>query len=221
MIRCSYCASNMYIGPSRGNTRTLLYARCDNPNCTRRKKSIRVKVIFDYIYHLLEKGLNFTEEDYKQYYGDLTKTAERKRQKTTIEIHSKQAILKGVDRELRERSLGITKLEKDSIAWKITEDKIGELSNQKVEIEGKVTDLQKTLRPEETERLSIEEFLNLSKNAARIVQAADAVVKDAICRQIFLNFSVDEEKVLSYQAKEPFATLLKQRELLSSADDRT
>ena len=64
----------------------------------------------------------------------------------------------------------------------------------------------------EEDVLTIEEFLNLSKNAARVVKAADAVVKDTICRIIFLNFNVDEEKVVSYQLKEPFATLLKTRE---------
>ena len=37
--------------------------------------------------------------------------------------------------------------------------------------------------------------------------------KDMICRQIFANWVVDEEKVASYQLKEPFTTLLKQRSL--------
>jgi hypothetical protein len=71
------------------------------------------------------------------------------------------------------------------------------------------------------DKLTIEQFLNLSKNAAMIVKSADAIVKDKICRYIFLNFTVDEEKVLSYQAKEPFLTLLEQREVLSSRGERT
>lgn len=66
------------------------------------------------------------------------------------------------------------------------------------------------------ETLSLEQFLNLSKNAAAIIKAANVVGKDAICRIIFLNLTVDDKKVLSYQLKEPFATLLKTRHQLPS-----
>lgn len=72
------------------------------------------------------------------------------------------------------------------------------------------------LEDPERNKLSLEQFLNLSKNAAGIVHSADAVIKDQICRFIFLNFSVDEEKVLFYQLKEPFATLLEQRKIRTS-----
>jgi len=59
--------------------------------------------------------------------------------------------------------------------------------------------------------MSLEQFANLSKNAVTTIQSADAVGKDMICRQIFENWIVDEENVASYQLKEPFTTLLKQR----------
>ena len=49
-----------------------------------------------------------------------------------------------------------------------------------------------------------------------IVQSAYERIKDIICCQIFLNFIVDEQKALSYQAKEPFATLIKQRQQRTS-----
>lgn len=71
-----------------------------------------------------------------------------------------------------------------------------------------LTDLEKN-------RLTLQNFLNLSKNAVNIVQSADAVGKDIICRQIFANFVVDVEKVASYRLKEPFDTLMKQRKFLS------
>ena len=37
------------------------------------------------------------------------------------------------------------------------------------------------------------------------------VIKDAICRLIFLNLVLDEEKILSYKLKLPFDELLKTR----------
>ena len=99
--------------------------------------------------------------------------------------------------------------------------RINELSKQKIKLQNQIDKLkEKFIHPKE-EQLNLEDFLNLSKNTAVIVQSANAVGKDQICRKIFLNLIVDNEKVLTYQAKEPFATLLKQRELLTSADERS
>ncbi len=71
------------------------------------------------------------------------------------------------------------------------------------------------LRDPEKDALTLEQFLNLSKNASAIVKAGNAVVKDTIVRYIFLNISAGVDEILSYQLKEPFDTLLKQRENLS------
>lgn len=77
-------------------------------------------------------------------------------------------------------------------------------------------ELKDQLTDPEEDRLSIEQFLNLSKNAGVIIQSADAIIKDKICREIFLNFTVDEEKVLSYQLKLHFAEMIKHHQSTSS-----
>lgn len=217
MIICSFCGSNMYIAPSTSHDKNKRYlnARCGNKLCSRPKKSIRMIKVFESIYKFFANEFKFTEDDYNKYYDNILKTSGQKRQKLKIEIHSRQGILKRVQAELNERSLGIIKLTKDSEAWKINENKINELSGQKQEHEGKIKKLEEKVTKPEEDRLSLEDFLNLSRNAGKIIQSANAIVKDQICRLVFTNLTVDEEKVLSYQAKEPFATLLKQRELLS------
>src|SRR3990167_8819209 len=68
LLRCSFCGGNMYVAPSTGGFKPYLYARCDNKPCDRKKKSIRMKIIFGFIYDFLESGLNFTKTDYDNYY---------------------------------------------------------------------------------------------------------------------------------------------------------
>lgn len=217
MIRCYFCSSNMYVGPSTGNNKIrYLSARCDNKLCQRKKKSIRMINIFNFIYNFLEKGLNFTEKEYNDYYKNIIEITDNRREKLNIEIHSKQGILKQIEREIRERSLGIIKVKEGSEIWKANEKQINDLTEQRLGLENEIEKLKAKVTNPEEDRLSVEQFLNLSKNAGLIVKSANVVVKDQICRLIFLNFIVDEEKVLSYQAKEPFATLLKQRGVLSS-----
>lgn len=216
MVYCSYCNKSMVVAPSKsGSGKRYLYYRCDNKDCIRKPKSIRAKVIFNFIYDLLKDGLNFTEEEYNQYYDNLISITDEEQQITRAQVHNKQGLLKHTKREITELSISLTHLP-DGRAKEEILNKISNLEDQEKELEGEISDLEKLIRDPQADQLSIEQFLNLSKNASLIVQSADERIKDIICRQIFLNFTVNEQKVLSYQAKEPFATLLKQRQQRTS-----
>jgi len=62
-------------------------------------------------------------------------------------------------------------------------------------------------------RLTKDKFLNLIKTAPDKMRAGSAVEKDALCRILFLTLHVDNEKVVSYLWREPFATMVKMGEL--------
>lgn len=212
MVRCSFCGHNMVVGASTSSSGgKKLYYRCDNKLCSRQKKSIRAKIIFDWIYDFLKDGLGLTEKDYNRYYNNLTKITDNTRQKIGIEIHSLQGRLKVINQEIKERSLELGKQSMIPTVKATNENRVIELDGEKVNVEAKIAKLQAKLTNPEDDRLSIEQFLNLSKNAGVIVQSANAVIKDTICREIFLNFSVDEQKVASYQLKPHFAEMLKTR----------
>lgn len=209
MIKCSLCGHNMYVGPSTGGSgKKYLNYRCDNSNCTRKKKSIRAKVILDFIYKFLETKFKLTEADYKKYYDTFTQMADEKRENLQIEIHSREGSLKSMDKEIKERSLKVVDFDKSSPVRQHNEARITELTVQRDGLEKEIATLRSQLTEPEKDRLSLKQFLNLSKKAAAIVKAGEPAVKDKICRIIFLNFSVDEEKVASYQLKPPFDTML-------------
>lgn len=216
MVQCAYCDRFMQVAPSSGKTKKYLYFRCDNEDCKRQKRSIRSKVVVNFIYNLLRNGLNFTEAEYKEYLNGITTISDQKRQTIRRELHNKQGVLKHITSDIKERSLKIVNYDTTSRVWQENTDKIVQLELDEKKLTNEITKLKAKLTDPETDRLSIEQFLNLSKNAERIVQSADERLKDFICRIIFLNFCVDEEKVASYRLKEPFATLLKQRQLRTS-----
>lgn len=221
MVSCNFCGSHMYGAPSKGNTKKYLFFRCDNKYCTRKKRSIRSNLIFDFIYKFLADGLNFTENEYQQYLKSMTFLSGDKREKASYDIHSKEARIKSLSREMQDISYKILDFEKDSIVRTINNKKLEENQEELEELKANVTQLKSKLTSPEQEAVSFQQFLNLSKNAAKAVQLGDAIVKDIICRLIFLNFSVDQEKVVSYQLKEPFDTLLKHRKILSSRGEKT
>lgn len=221
MVFCSFCNESMRVAPSKGNTKKYLYYRCDNKRCLRKKRSVRAKVIFDFIYQLLEGGLNLTEKEYHEYYDNLSKLTDENRQKIRAQLNTHQGVLKRVQGEAKERSLQILKLDPQSRIYRENAERVSELEDEEVELQKEIAKLEKQIRTPEDDKLTLEQFLNLSKNGGVIVQSADERIKDIICRRIFLNFFVDEEKVASYQLKEPFDTLLKQREFLSSRGGET
>lgn len=221
MVICTYCNRNMYIAPSTGSTGTrYLNARCGTEWCQRTKKSIRMKVVFDFIYNFLEEGLNFTEKEYKEYYENIINQTEEQQEKDKIELHRKQGLLKNATRDIKEIGLGLVKSKLSKTVVKINEERISELEVEQKQLTHDVEELKNRVEKPEEDILSVEQFLNLSKNAARVVKSADAIVKDTICRIVFTNFNVDEQKVVSYQLKEPFATLLKTPVVGSGRGDR-
>lgn len=218
MVNCSYCGQYMRVGASKSKSgQKYLYYRCDTPDCKRSTRSLRAKVILEFIYDFLEAKLRFTEADYNEYYSGTMAISEDKRNKLAADLHVKQGLVKRKKMQANERALKLVEYgETQEIVRKANEKRIEELGAECVQLEVEITKIKKLLDDPEKDKLSIEQFLNLSKNAAAIVKSADTVVKDQICQLIFLNFEVNEEKVTNYQLKEPFATLVKQRELLLS-----
>lgn len=216
MILCGYCQRPMYAAPSRSeHSGVYLNYRCDNKDCIRNDKSKNIKkttraiIIFKFIYQLLAESLHLTEEDYNQYYEDMTAIATQQREKLLLLRNSKQTILNNISREIKERSLQVGKYELDSRIAKENSAYIAKLEQEEEDVTQELATIKEQIGNPEEEALTLEDFLNLAKNAAKAVKMGDPIVKDRICRILFLNLTVDEEKVLSFQAKPPFDRVLK------------
>jgi len=214
MVLCSFCGMTMRVGASKSRMgKRLLYYRCDNKNCTRKKKSIRSKIIFvDFLYKFVADGLNFTEAEYKKYYEGISTITDQKRQNLRMELNSKRGALKVVKREIDELTYKIVDYKKEDRIWIANRKRLDELEDQEKQLAQDITKLDKVLADPERDKLSLEQFLNLSKNAVKIAKSPIPEVKDAFCRIIFLNLTVDESKVASYQLKPLYDVLLKHRQ---------
>lgn len=220
ILSCAFCGRHMVVAPSTsggGKRERLLYCRCDNKECKakklRKKRSCRIKHVLKFIYDFLEGGLNLTQQDYERYYTGLKRLSDQQLQEVRQELHSTEGVRKRVDAEITERSLKILDIEKGTMVYQRNEQKIEELTVELRELERAIAALKEKLAAPERLQLSLKDFLNLSKNAATKVKAADAVGKDALCRLIFLNLAVGDDEVVSYKLREPFKTLLKNKEM--------
>lgn len=222
MIKCSFCGRSMTPGASkaRGGQRYLYY-RCTNNDCTRKKKSIRGIEVFNFIYKLLEGGIELTEKDYQYYHDNLTGQADKRRLELRTEINSKDGALKATKRRSKNIGLKLIDYKKDSPVWKINNEQLEKLEADIKDLDKQIKELKAELNDPEQELLSIEQFLNLAKNAGSKVKKANEVGKDLICRIIFLNLVVDEQKVVSYQMTKAFSKLEKAQTVLNGRGERT
>ncbi|EKD79718.1 MAG: resolvase protein, partial [uncultured bacterium] len=212
LITCKYCGNHMYAGASKSsNGDRFLYYRCDTKQCPRIKKSIRAKVIFDFIIEFLENNLNLTKSDYMKLQEQFGTLSEVTKQRLQQEIHNKEAVLRHSKSEEEHLTLSYAsqKINKIGKSKKIIENRIKELNTTNETLESEISQIKEKMALSEQEILTYQQFLNLSKNATTAIKNGDPMIQDKICQYIFLNLVTDDEKVLSYQLKDPFSTLLK------------
>ncbi|HUD03395.1 MAG TPA: hypothetical protein VMR51_01255, partial [Patescibacteria group bacterium] len=128
-------------------------------------------------------------------------------------IQSLRGALTHITSELDERALNIVGFDKTSLIYKSNEKKIDELAAQKDNLIDRIAKLETKVADPRQIKLSKENFLNVVKTASDKMKAGSAVEKDVLCRIMFLNLRVDNEKVVEYLWREPFASLVKVTEL--------
>jgi hypothetical protein len=137
------------------------------------------------------------------------------------EAQSLRGAVAHVKGELEERSLNIGRMDRDNPAYKANMNKVSELAIEQSNYEQRIGALDRKLDNPQRIKLAKKDFLNLIKTAADKIRAGSAVEKDALCRILFLNLHVDNEKVPSYLWREPFASLVKANSVSSGRVEPT
>ena len=223
MVYCAICKSSkhMLVGKNKtGSGSHVLTYRCDNPGCTRLAKSFRAKHVFNSIYERLDK-LELTDEAYERYSKRLESLTDDKIILIRQEVQSLRGAMSHVTNELNKRALDIASIDKTSPIYKPNNDRINELAAQRDDLTDKIAKLETKIVDPRQIKLSKAEFLNVVKTAADKMRAGSVVEKDVLCRILFLNLRVDNEKVVDFIWKEPFASLVKSVELSCGRGDRT
>ncbi len=228
LVTCLYCDHSMTAGASTSRSgKKYLYYRCTTRDCTRTKRSIRAKVILDYITDFLQDGLNFTEKDYERYSARFGDTTERHLIELRTKIHNHEARQRVIGTEMKDLSSGLAKLagqtarESMSIIAEENGNRLVELRQEQKKNKTELDKLKAQLTEPEQLKLNYEDFLNLSKNAASKVKAGNVVEKDVVCQLVFLNLKIDNEKVASHTLQPAVEALLATRKVRNGRGDRT
>lgn len=223
MVFCGVCKSDtpMRVGKNRSHTGkyTLSY-RCDNPNCQRKVKSVRAKYILDGLYETL-KAIQFTDKEYNDYSKRLDELTDSKIEELRTERKSLNGTKSNMERQRDDWSRKLRDMDSSSPAYSVIEQDILDLQNNIIDIDTKVNEITVKLSNSSKIKFTKDEFLNLANTAYDKVLAGSPVEKDIILRKLCLNLSVNDEKTPSFIWREPFATLITERQYNSGARERT
>ncbi len=223
MVRCGECGGPMYVGPykSGGGNRYLGY-RCDNKQCERETKTVRAKYIFDPLYEVLSK-LKLTEKEYNKYSAYIDQYTDEKLQELRIEKRSFTGALSQREkaRDTKSRQYAALPEETPQTVRDTLIHDLEDLENAVIDTKEQLDAIESKLVDPAKVKLAKEEFLNLSNSLLDKMMAGTPVEKDILCRALFLNVSLDNEKTPSFIWKEPFATMVVSQKVNFGADERT
>jgi len=218
LVNCAFCTHRMSVAVSKGGHGTkYLYLVCTNKSCERRlgeghKTQVRSKVVLDYASEIL-KGCKFSIKLYDELIKQMDNdTGDRiPRLQNKIKNDEKDIIRLKNDISMKEKTrnsfsdLGLIKSVNSEIEAMYSKIKTIEEEDSKTEDE--IIRLKSATK---FQNIKYEKLMNLIENASKIIESnKNQAVVTSVMNLLFMNFTIDDSKVLSYELREPFATYLK------------
>jgi site-specific DNA recombinase len=232
MVYCGYCGNLMSPGKPRSSGKgghRYLTLRCNNKDCRTRldktlKRGLRGKVIFRYISDLLSSGLELDKKAYEAYKKESKKVFDKQRKEFLSQLKSILRQISEINKtiDIKTRALAnasgdlIDKLNQEIKELEIDKKK---LETEKKEINQNIEIIDYNLK---AKIMSYEKFLNFFKYLDNTIKTSEnRYLVDKVIRMIFLNFTIKNQKVVSYQLNPNFEKYIKIPSVLSSRSGRT
>ncbi len=221
-VICGYCNEPMTAGitpkKSKAGTIRYYYYRCVTSDCKFRGKSIRARIIMDFVNEFLLKNKFNTKSVYKHYEKEMKNVIEAREQEVDQMRRSLIQQIASQESNHKKTMQLIIKEEDEEVKKEFK----NELKSQKSAIEvlkSKLEEVKDVKKASEKTILSFEKFVELfDKLPSTITQIKLMKEKDFVIRKIFLNFVIKNKKVASYQLNSPFKEFIEKQQIPSCGD---
>ncbi len=208
-VLCGDCLEPMSTGITvKPSGKRYFYFRCETADCKNVDKSVRGKVITEYVYDFLEHHIFDTKEAYEDYKVEMA--SEQKRRDELLKAEKSSLENK---RRLNEKTLSdfrsfLAQEDDLDIQADYKKDIKRRLPIQK-EIEASLVEVTEAIENNKIAVEKYERFLELTRQLPDALRKTKSLSqKDALIREIFSNFTAKGKKVLDHQLEEPFKTFV-------------
>ncbi|MEO6536454.1 MAG: recombinase family protein [Candidatus Paceibacterota bacterium] len=213
MIICKDCGESMIAGITSkvnkaGKKTNYFYYRCETDDCDMYGKSIRAKVILDYVYAFLAKNPFSSTASYKHYLKEMEHVSDERSSTARTELANllrKKRIVESRYEKTKNLLLDNIADERIQSTFKDDLDRAGSEIKQ---IENSIA--QKRIEAEigKSDVLAYGDFLELMENMAKNIRSLKKLSEqDYILRKIYLNFEIQGKEVVNAKLCSPFDEL--------------
>ncbi|MBN1682809.1 recombinase family protein [Candidatus Bathyarchaeota archaeon] len=229
-VICSECNKPKIAGvtPKRlknGTIRRYFYYRCETDKCKLKDKSTRAKVITDFVYEFLDQHSFASKEMYKNYKEEIDKMKANRIRELKSELNVVNRRIRDENEKISNIKQLIIKEQKDETIREEFKDDLKEEKKRLAKYLTQKGEIKSLIRKCENINITFAKFLELFKKLPEILRKTRSLnKKDKIIRKIFLNFTVNQKKVLSYKLNSPFKEFMerqKKAKITKSRGSRT
>lgn len=211
MVICAECGELMTAGistkPKREGKPSYFYYRCVTDDCPKYNKSIRARVIIEFIRNFLEKRPFSTQESYEHYVEEMKNVAkERFSQNKALSatLQAKKEKVLSRQNQIKETLL----INSDEGTRDIFKDDISKINTQLAELEAQILETSSYLEKNKVTVLTYSDFIKLMEYMPTYIGKIENMKElDYIIQKMFLNFSIKDKNVANHTLNHPFDLL--------------
>lgn len=225
MIICDECSTKMQASiarkVSKGKTTRYFYFRCDTQTCKRWGKSIRAKVIVDFVVDFLKNNSLAKKDSYKKYQTEVRELKLEKGGELGKALRSTLAQF-GSTKSRFENTKKLLLEETDAYTREIFKKELKTIDETMQDQQRLIDDIRTQIGGIEHADITYSEFLELYQKLPSFIENCGEMSDlDFMIRSMFLNFTIKDQKVANYTIKSPFGDLIETSNILFSRGNRT
>lgn len=219
LVQCGYCLHTMSTGITvkknlKGIKTQYFYYRCFNKKCAFFNKSVRAKVVVDFVYQFLEQHKFVSKDAYKHYLSEIKRTASsqsNKLSKTFTSLIRQQHVLGEEVEAIKSYLLN----EHDEVVKFSFKKDLKVKNDQLVTLDEKIMKINELKDANSKAQLTYNEFVELFENLPdRIRHTSDMRQKDRYIKKLFTNFVVTGKEVTDFELAIPFKDFLPEEKMV-------
>lgn len=211
-VMCSTCGDSLNSGISSNKKGGVLryYYRCENKDCPVLDKSVRPRVILNFIEKYFDLQPFSSPEAFTHYKKEVRRVVSIRTEKNRKNLRMKKKLYGETMQyfEALKKQMAVEQDEErrknQDEANKKTKTKLNTLHDEIEKLEGKIRQTSRSID-------TYEEFLELFKNMPKTLKVlgieGDPKKLDSFIKKFFSNFVVDQKNVISYTLNAPFGAL--------------
>ena len=212
LVNCGECDETMTTGITtkrlKGEVTNYFYYRCGNPNCKQFNKSVRAKIIMDFVVKFLEENKFTCKKIYDHYVKEMGKTIKEKEEELETQYRSLLHYKKSIETKIQQIKDLLLENKESDIREIFTKDLKAE-EKKLIENAKAIKEIKEAKNTNKKAILTYSEFLELFDSLpVRFQKEKTMKGRDYMIRKIFSNFSVTGKNVKGYELTEPYRTFI-------------